>query len=233
MNWNRVVFLHTGWTSRYDGTEAPEGGHAYLKRSVGVEAENFKSIDGWCYGYAPVSRTSKGRAEANTSKAGRTLNISKLGASALAEETAGITIVWTRTTSGSRPCHRGPLRQCNRLPIYAGVVRRHTAIHRQGARCRLSPRSGKASLLRYHPEARRIPRHGGSLVSRIACGWSGKGDACQCCRLSTDGAALFTFRNNELGRHAAARGALGRPAGPAGGSETVGADGGAALAPQR
>lgn len=104
MNWNRVVFLHTGWTSRYDGTEAPEGGHAYLKRSVGVEAENFKSIDGWCYGYAPVSRTSKGRAEANTSKAGRTLNISKLGASALAEETAGITIVWT-----ARHPARGPV----------------------------------------------------------------------------------------------------------------------------
>lgn len=104
MNWNRTVFLHAGWTSRYDGSEAPEGGHAYLKRAVGVEAENFKALDGWCYGYAPVSRTSKGRAEPGISKASRTLNISKLGASIFAKEVDGITVVWT-----ARHPVRGPV----------------------------------------------------------------------------------------------------------------------------
>jgi len=103
-NWDRTVFLHTGWTSRYDGSEAPEGGHAYLKKSVGVEAENFKPVDGWCYGYAPVSRTSEGRAESGIPKAGRTLNISKLGASMFADEIEGITIVWT-----ARHPVRGPV----------------------------------------------------------------------------------------------------------------------------
>jgi hypothetical protein len=104
MNWNRTVFLHTGWTSPYDGSEAPEGGHAYLKRSVGVEAENFKPVDGWCYGYAPVSRTSEGRAEIGIPKASRTLNISKLGASMFADDIHGVTIVWT-----ARHPVRGPV----------------------------------------------------------------------------------------------------------------------------
>jgi hypothetical protein len=46
MNWEKTIFLHVGWTDSYDGTEAPEGGHAYLKTAIGVEAENFKPIDG-------------------------------------------------------------------------------------------------------------------------------------------------------------------------------------------
>ncbi|WP_187971070.1 hypothetical protein [Aquibium microcysteis] len=95
MNWNRTAFLHTGWTSRYDGSEAPVGGHAYLKKSVGVEAENFKPVDGGCYGYAPVSRTSEGRSAPGVPKANRTLNIETLGAACYDYELSGITVVWT------------------------------------------------------------------------------------------------------------------------------------------
>lgn len=104
MNLNRTVFLHTGWTSRYDGTEAPEGGHAYLKKSIGVEAENFKPVDGWCYGYAPVSRTSEGRSAPGIPKANRTLNIEKLGATSHEYELGGITVIWT-----ARHPDRGPV----------------------------------------------------------------------------------------------------------------------------
>jgi hypothetical protein len=50
MDWKRVLFLHVDWADRYDGTEAPVGGHAYLQNAVGVEAENFKAVSGWCYG---------------------------------------------------------------------------------------------------------------------------------------------------------------------------------------
>ncbi len=95
MNWNQTLFLHTGWTSRYDGSEVPEGGHLYLKNAIGVESENFRSFDGWCYGYAPVSRTSEGRAETGIPDAGRTLKIDKLGASRFVDEIDGITVVWT------------------------------------------------------------------------------------------------------------------------------------------
>ncbi len=89
VNWNRTVFLHTRWTSHYDGSEAPEGGHGYLKRSVGVEAENFKPVDGWCYGYAPVSRTSKGRQSAHIPEGDRVLKIDKLGAAWHEKRSAG------------------------------------------------------------------------------------------------------------------------------------------------
>lgn len=102
MKWAKTVFLHTGWTTHYDGSEAPEGGHAYLKQSVGVEAENFKPVDGWCYGYAPVSRTSEGRSEIGIPKASRTLNISKLSATNNQDEIDGITIIWT----ARQPLHR-------------------------------------------------------------------------------------------------------------------------------
>ncbi len=95
MNWEKVVFLHVGWTDSYDGTEAPEGGHAYLKNAVGVEAENFKPFDGWCYGYAPVSRTGEARGMKPIPVAGRTLNISKLGARLHDNEVDGVTVVWT------------------------------------------------------------------------------------------------------------------------------------------
>ena len=95
MNWGKTVFLHTGWTSRYDGTEAPEGGHAYLRNAVGVEAENFKPIDGWCYGYAPVSRTREGRHAVSIPKGHRTLNIDKLGATRRDTEIDDVTVIWT------------------------------------------------------------------------------------------------------------------------------------------
>ena len=95
MNWEKVVFLHVGWTDRYDGTEAPEGGHAYLKNAVGVEAENFKPFDGWCYGYAPVSRTGEARGIRPIPDGGRTLNIGKLGARLHDNEVDGVAVVWT------------------------------------------------------------------------------------------------------------------------------------------
>jgi Arc/MetJ-type ribon-helix-helix transcriptional regulator len=103
-DWGRTVFLHTGWTARYDGSEAPEGGHAYLKQAVGVEADNFKPVDGWCYGYAPVSRTSEGREFADIPKANRTLRIEKLGASKNDQEVDHVTVVWT-----ARHPFRGPV----------------------------------------------------------------------------------------------------------------------------
>lgn len=104
MNWDKVVFLHTGWASRYDGTEAPEGGHAYLKKAIGVEAENFKETGGWCYGYAPVSRTGEGRQLDHIPEAYRTLKIERLGASSRQTEVDGITVVWT-----ARSPLRGPV----------------------------------------------------------------------------------------------------------------------------
>lgn len=104
IDWEKVLFLHTGWATRYDGTDAPSGGHAYLKQAVGVEAENFKPIDGWCYGYAPVSRTSEGRKLDVIPEANRTIKIEKLGASPCAGEIPGITIVWT-----ARHPVRGPV----------------------------------------------------------------------------------------------------------------------------
>ena len=104
IEWKKSLFLHTGWTAHYDGSEAPEGGHGYLRHSVGVEAENFKPIDGWCYGYAPVNRTSDGRKLSDIPKASRTLKIEKLGATAGDKEIQGIMIIWT-----ARHPFRGPV----------------------------------------------------------------------------------------------------------------------------
>lgn len=95
MNWGKTIFLHVGWAERYDGTEAPEGGHAYLKNAVGVEAENFKPVDGWCNGYAPVIRTGEGRASRGIPKGSRTLNIDKLGARPNDSDVDGVTVIWT------------------------------------------------------------------------------------------------------------------------------------------
>ena len=103
MDWSRTVFLHIGWTERYDGTEAPEGGHAYLKTAVGVEAENFLDIDGWCEGYAPVGRSGEGRGSSRIPKGTRTLNISKLGAGRLDGAVEGITVVWTERKPAEGP----------------------------------------------------------------------------------------------------------------------------------
>jgi hypothetical protein len=83
--------------------EAPEGGHRYLQRSVGVESENFKPVDGWCYGYAPVSRTAEGRSSETISVASRTVRIEKLGARLFDEEVEGITVVWTAKRPGYGP----------------------------------------------------------------------------------------------------------------------------------
>ncbi len=102
-NWSQVLFLHTGWANHYDGSEAPEGGHAYLRTAVGVEAENFLPVDGWCYGYAPVSRAGYSRGIRPIPKAGRTLNITKLGADSRTQQIDGITIVWTARKPNDRP----------------------------------------------------------------------------------------------------------------------------------
>ena len=93
MGWEKTLFLHTGWANKYDGTEISEGGHEYLETAVGVEAANFKSVDGWCYGYAPVSRTSKGRNSIPIPKGDRTLGIDKLGASSDQGEIQGVTVL--------------------------------------------------------------------------------------------------------------------------------------------
>ncbi len=103
LNWKRAVFLHIGWTDHYDGTEVPEGGHAYLRKSVGVESENFKPTVGWCYGYAPVARTSKGRDSVTIPKGHRTLKIDKLGAGWDDAEIGGITVIWTARRPYARP----------------------------------------------------------------------------------------------------------------------------------
>jgi len=104
MNWDRTVFLHIGWAEHYDGTEAPTGGHAYLRQAVGVEAENFLPVDGWCYGYAPVSRTSEGRSAPGIPVADRTLRIEKLGAALYDYEVDRVTVIWT-----ARHPERGPV----------------------------------------------------------------------------------------------------------------------------
>ena len=104
VDWGKTVFLHIGWTSRYDGTEVPEGGHAYLKNAVGVEAENFRPVDGWCYGYAPVTRTREGRRSVTIPKGHRTLNITKLGANQSDSTAHGVTVIWT-----ARHPFRGPV----------------------------------------------------------------------------------------------------------------------------
>ena len=101
MDWNRAVFLHTGWTSHYNGSEAPEGGHAYLRKAVGVEALNFKPNGGFCFGYAPVSKISKGGGTGDIPKGDRTLNITKLGAAPHLDAVEGITVIWT----ARRPYH--------------------------------------------------------------------------------------------------------------------------------
>jgi Arc/MetJ-type ribon-helix-helix transcriptional regulator len=104
VDWRRAVFLHTGWAAYYDGSEAPEGGHAYLQQAVGVEAENFKPVDGWCFGYAPVSRTAEGRKLDVIPEANRTIKIEKLGASKFDQQVDGIMVVWT-----ARHPVRGPV----------------------------------------------------------------------------------------------------------------------------
>lgn len=141
MNWERVVFLHIGWTERYDGTEAPEGSHRYLKSAVGVEAENFKPVDGWCYGYAPVGRTGESRGLKPIPKAGRTLNISKLGARIRDNEVDGITVIWTATEPGQGPVIVGLYDNATVLrfmPAYIGDERIFIAKARAGD-CRVLP----------------------------------------------------------------------------------------------
>jgi 5-methylcytosine-specific restriction protein A len=103
MDWTKVIFLHTGWAEQYDGTEAPIGGHAYLKNAIGVEAENFKPIDGWCYGYAPVGRAGESRGARPIPKGSRTLNIRKLGARPNDDFVEGIAVVWTARRPGEGP----------------------------------------------------------------------------------------------------------------------------------
>lgn len=54
LDWGKTIFLHTGWAGKYDGTQAPKGGHAYLQAAVGVEAANFMPDRGWrwlCSGF--------------------------------------------------------------------------------------------------------------------------------------------------------------------------------------
>jgi len=86
MDWNRTVFLHTGWTKHYNGNETPEGGHSYLENSEdGAEKSNFMETDDFCFGYAPV------RKNENT----RTIKISRLGKTNKQDFIENINVVWT------------------------------------------------------------------------------------------------------------------------------------------
>jgi hypothetical protein len=53
-----LVFLKTGWMARYEGTRGDKllGGYKHLKEHDGQGAEslNFKTLGGFCYGYAPA-----------------------------------------------------------------------------------------------------------------------------------------------------------------------------------
>lgn len=141
MNWKKTLFLHTGWASKYDGTEFPRGGHAYLKTAVGVEAENFKPVGGWCYGYAPVSRMAGTRGLKPIPKAGRTLNINKLGAPAHWDEISGITVIWTARKPDNGPVIVGLYDNATVLrfiPPYLGDERVFIAKAR-AENCRLIP----------------------------------------------------------------------------------------------
>jgi hypothetical protein len=141
MNWEKILFLHIGWTDQYAGTEAPVGGHAYLKNAVGVEAENFKPFDGWCYGYAPVSRTGAARGMKPIPVAMRTLNISKLGAGLHDNEVDGISVVWTATMPRGEPVIVGLYDNATVfrfMPPYDGKARVFITKAR-GEDCRLVP----------------------------------------------------------------------------------------------
>jgi hypothetical protein len=141
MNWGKVVFLHVGWTDSYDGTEAPEGGQGYLKNAIGVEAENFKPCDGWCYGYAPVARTGEARGMKPIPVAGRTLNISKLGARPDGNEVDGVTVVWTARKPHGKPLVVGLYDNAivlRFMPPYNGKERVYIAKAR-AENCRLVP----------------------------------------------------------------------------------------------
>jgi len=144
--WRRTLLLHTGWTSRYDGSEAPEGGHRYLHRSVGVESENFRPVDGWCYGYAPVSRAAEGRCSETVPVASRTVKIEKLGARLFDEEVEGITVVWTAKRPGYGPVVVGLFDDAIVSRYMAGLTR---DIRPSIARAR----AGNCHLI---PEARRV-----------------------------------------------------------------------------
>lgn len=102
MDWNRALFLHIGWTERYLGDEAPEGGHLYLKDHIGVEAENFLPHDGEMFGYAPVSPLAKRKKGQPIDDGNRSLNLAKLGAAGQSQVT-GITVVWTARRPQAKP----------------------------------------------------------------------------------------------------------------------------------
>ncbi|MCF4166644.1 hypothetical protein L2U69_13400 [Zavarzinia compransoris] len=141
-NWRKVVFLHVGWAGSYDGSEAPEGGHAYLKNEIGVENQNFRAFDGWCFGYAPVARTAKARGLAKIPVAMRTLNITKLGALPHENEVSDITVVWTAKRPYSGPVVVGLYDRATVLrymPPFDGTKRVYIAKAR-AEDCRLVPK---------------------------------------------------------------------------------------------
>lgn len=54
-----MLFVRCGWLEYYDqdlDADDPEGGGAYNRESVGSEANNFKIVDGKCYGYARTGK---------------------------------------------------------------------------------------------------------------------------------------------------------------------------------
>lgn len=73
-----------------------------MRTKVGFERFNFKAVDGWCFGYAPVSKAEKG-GTGPIREDGRTLNITKLGASPKANSIIGITVIWTARRPYQKP----------------------------------------------------------------------------------------------------------------------------------
>ena len=59
-----VVVVRIGWMTWYRGVASgeagPVGGGSFNDSDIGSEVENFAPIDGWCHGYAQVSRRSGG-----------------------------------------------------------------------------------------------------------------------------------------------------------------------------
>lgn len=84
-----LLILHTIGMEKYQGFEKNivAGGFQIAKdNGYGYEMFNFKEINGYCYGYAPVRN--------------RTINIRRLGAGSGDESISGVLVVWTAPYRG-------------------------------------------------------------------------------------------------------------------------------------
>lgn len=82
----KVVFLHIGWGKKYNkgGIDEITSNHKYVEENrIGGESSNFRDIDGYYYGYAPVSHGA--------------VELGHFGEDNAEEYVDGVTIVWTAT----------------------------------------------------------------------------------------------------------------------------------------